>query len=98
MTNSPYTSSTFGDWYVANYQEMSSLMNMGSDYGLNDAPFNLPNSSTYHAFSSTTQNASTGNVYWKQATLSYISTRANYSGSFRAMLVRTFTISGTTLS
>ena len=97
MTNSPYTSSTFGDWYVANYQEVSSLMNMSSDYGLNDAPFNLPNSSTYHAYLATTQNASTGNVYWKQATLSYISTRGK-SGSFRAMLVRTFTVSGTTLS
>jgi hypothetical protein len=97
MTNSPYTSSTFGDWYVANFQEMSSLMNMSSDYGLNDAPFNLPNSSTYHAYLATTLNASTGNVYWKQATNVYISTRGN-SGSFRAMLVRIFTISGTTLS
>jgi hypothetical protein len=97
MLNSPYTCSTFGNWYLVNFQEMSSLMNMSSDYGLNDAPFNLPSSSAYHAYSATTNNSSTSQVYWKPSNLEYISTRGN-SGSYRAMLVRTFTIIGTTLS
>jgi hypothetical protein len=42
MLNSPYTCSTFADWYLVNFQEMSSLLNMNETYGLNGYPFNIP--------------------------------------------------------
>jgi hypothetical protein len=45
MLNSPYTCSTFADWYLVNSQEMSSLLNMDETYGLNGYPFNIAVSS-----------------------------------------------------
>jgi hypothetical protein len=42
MLNSPYTCSTFADWYLVNFQEMSSLLNMNETYGMDGYPFNIP--------------------------------------------------------
>jgi hypothetical protein len=41
MLNSPYTCSTFADWYLVNFQEMASLLNMNETYGINGYPFNI---------------------------------------------------------
>jgi hypothetical protein len=97
MLNSPYTCSTFGDWYLVNFQEMASLLNMNETYGLNGYPFNIVTSNTNRMYTSTTYSLNTTSALFKQHSFSYISP-ASKGNAYRAMLIRTFTISGTTLS
>jgi hypothetical protein len=97
MLNSPYTCSTFGDWYLVNFQEMSSLMNMNETYGMDGYPFNIPVSSQNRMYTSTTHSVNTAQALFKQHNTNYIS-NVSKTTSYRAMLIRIFTISGTTLS
>jgi hypothetical protein len=97
MLNSPYTCSTFGDWYLVNFQEMASLMNMNETYGLNGYPFNIAVSTQNRMYTSTTYSANTNQALFKQHNTNYID-NVGKTTSYRAMLVRIFTISGTTLS
>jgi hypothetical protein len=97
MLNSPYTCSTFADWYLVNFQEMASLLNMNETYGTNGYPFNIPATSQNRMSISTTHSVNTNQVFLKQHNLNYISS-APKTNAYRAMLIRTFTISGTTLS
>ena len=97
MLNSPYTCSTFADWYLVNSQEMSSLLNMDETYGLNGYPFNIAVSSQNRMLTSTTYSLNTTQALFKQHNINYLNSVSKAS-SFRAMLVRIFTISGTTLS
>jgi hypothetical protein len=97
MLNSPYTCSTFADWYLVNFQEMASLLNMNETYGMDGYPFNIAVGSQNRMYTSTTYSVNTNQVLVKQHNINYIS-NANKTTSYRAMLVRTFTISGTTLS
>jgi hypothetical protein len=97
MLNSPYTCSTFGDWYLVNFQEMASLLNMNETLGLNGYPFNIVTSPNNRMYTSTTYSLNTTQALFKQHSLNYISHVSKTSG-YRAMLVRIFTISGTTLS
>jgi hypothetical protein len=97
MLNSPYTCSTFGDWYLVNFQEMSSLLNMNETYGMDGYPFNIPVSTQNRMLTSTTYSVNTTQALFKQHSFSYISPAPKIS-AYRAMLVRIFTISGTTLS
>jgi hypothetical protein len=97
MLNSPYTCSTFADWYLVNFQEMSSLMNMNETYGMDGYPFNIPVSSQNRMYTSTTHSVNTAQALFKQHNTNYIS-NVSKTTSYRAMLIRIFTISGTTLS
>jgi hypothetical protein len=97
MLNSPYTCSTFADWYLVNFQEMASLMNMDETYGMDGYPFNILSASNNRMYTSTTYSVNTNQALFKQHNTNYIS-NATKTSPFRAMLVRTFTISGTTLS
>jgi hypothetical protein len=97
MLNSPYTCSTFGDWYLVNFQEMASLLNMNETLGLNGYPFNIVTSPNNRMYTSTTYSLNTTQALFKQHSLNYIS-HASKSSGYRAMLVRIFTITGTTLS
>ena len=97
MVNQPYTSATFGSWYVINFAEICNIINAGLTLGLNGYPFNFPALSEYHTYTSTTDPKTTTNAFWKQATVSGTGTRAKTFSS-RAMLMRTFTITGTTLT
>jgi hypothetical protein len=54
MLNSPYTCSTFADWYLVNFQEMASLLNMNETLGLNGYPFNIVTSPNNRMYTSTT--------------------------------------------
>jgi hypothetical protein len=73
MLNSPYTCSTFGDWYLVNFQEMSSLMNMNETYGMDGYPFNIPVSSQNRMYTSTTHSVNTAQALFKQHNTNYIS-------------------------
>ena len=97
MLNSPYTCSTFGDWYLVNFQEMSSLLNMNETYGIDGYPFNIAPITANTMFTSTTYSANTSQVFRKRHNANFLNTIAR-SGYYRAMLVRTFTVTGTTLS
>jgi hypothetical protein len=97
MLNSPYTCSTFADWYLVNFQEMASLLNMNETLGLNGYPFNIVTSPNNRMYTSTTYSVNTTQALFKQHSLNYIS-HASKTSAYRAMLVRIFTISGTTLS
>jgi hypothetical protein len=97
MLNSPYTCSTFADWYLVNFQEMTSLLNMGETYGLNGYPFNIVTTANNRMYTSTTHSVNTVTALFKQHSLNHLS-NATKTSAFRAMLVRIFTISGTTLS
>ncbi len=97
MLNSPYTCSTFGDWYLVNFQEMSSLLNMDETYGIDGYPFNIAPINANTIFTSTTYSADTSKVFRKPHNAGFLNVITR-SGFYRAMLVRTFTISGTTLS
>ena len=97
MVNQPYTSATFGSWYVINFAEICNIINAGLTLGLNGYPFNFPTSSDYHAYTSTTDPNATSDVFWKQSGVSGTGTRVKTFSS-RALLVRTFTITGTTLT
>lgn len=97
MLNSPYTCSTFGDWYLVNFQEMSSLLNMNETYGTDGYPFNIPATSQNRMHTSTTHSVNTNHALLKQHNLNYVSS-ASKTNAYKAMLVRTFTITGTTLS
>lgn len=97
MTGQPYTSATFGSWYVANFSEIYNIINAGLTLGLNGYPFSLPENSNYHSFTSTTDQSTTSDAFWKQATLAGTGTKVKIFSS-RAMLMRTFTITGTTLT
>jgi hypothetical protein len=97
MLNSPYTCSTFADWYLVNFQEMSSLLNMDETYGTNGYPFNIAVSSQNRMYTSTTYSVNTNAVLYKAYNQNYVFSSSK-TNAFRAMLVRTFTISGTTLS
>tara|TARA_R110000822_G_scaffold17244_4_gene58271 strand:- start:3712 stop:5262 length:1551 start_codon:yes stop_codon:yes gene_type:complete len=97
MLNSPYTCSTFGDWYLVNFQEMASLLNMNETFGLDGYPFNIVTSPNNRMYTSTTYSVNTTQALFKQHSLNYISNATKTSG-YRAMLIRIFTITGTTLS
>ena len=97
MGNSPYSSSVFGDWYVANLKEVQNIENLTYTAGTNGYPFNTSTTSTYHSWTSTTYLPTTTQAFMKYGNLP-TSIKYNKTGAFRAWLVRTFTISGTTLS
>ena len=98
MTNSPYSVGTFSNWYVANSNEMFRVMESGTTF-LNYSPFSSLNPAGFWvAFSSTTTEVSS-NVRAKtgQSNIDYMQ-RTLKSASNYALLVRDFTITGTTLS
>ena len=97
MLNSPYTCSTFADWYLVNFQEMASLLNMNETYGMDGYPFNIVTSPNNRMYTSTTYSVNTAQALFKSHNINYIS-HVNKTTAYRAMLIRIFTITGTTLS
>ena len=97
MLNSPYTCSTFGDWYVSNISEVWSILNWDLTFNLNGYPFNIPNNSNYRFYMSSTNPSNTAQTWFKNHNGNLFSLSLKTSPR-RAMLIRTFTVSGTTLS
>jgi len=98
MSNSPYSVGTFSNFYVANSNELFRVMKSGTAF-LNYTPFSGNNPSGYWAaFSSTTTEVSSTNyVIIGQSNIDYPN-RTQKGRSQYALLVRTFTVNGTTLS
>lgn len=95
MSGQPYTTNGFGNWYVVNASEISTLINYNDLSGLNDYPFY--NSTNHRLYTSTTAPNNTANAIYKQRNtfdLAQISkTSNNYS-----MWVRIFNWDGASLT
>ena len=98
MSNSPYSVGAFSNFYVANSNELFRIMKSGTTF-MNYTPFSANNPAGFWvAFSSTTTEvSSTARAISGQSNIDYPQ-RSTKTTSGYALLVRTFTISGTTLS
>ena len=98
MSNSPYSVGTFSNFYVANSNELLRMMKIGTTF-LNYTPFSANNPTRFWiAFSSTTTEvSSTARAISGQSNIDYPQRSPKTSGGY-ALLVRTFTVNGTTLS
>lgn len=93
----PINTDGFNNWYICNIRELFSLINFEYTAGFNGYPFSLPTGTVARTTSSTTDQSNTARAMFKNNSTNEI-TFANKTSNQRAMLVRTFTISGTTLS
>ena len=98
MTNSPYTVGAFSNFYVANSNELLRMMKTGTTF-LNYTPFSANNPAGFWiAFSSTTTEvSSTARAISGQSNIDYPQRSTKTTNGY-ALLVRDFTITGTTLS
>jgi len=98
MSNSPYSVGAFSNFYLANSNELLRMMKSGTTF-LNYTPFSANNPAGFWiAFSSTTTEvSSTARAISGQSNIDYPQ-RSTKTTSGYALLVRDFTISGTTLS
>tara|TARA_R110002072_G_scaffold222823_1_gene379961 strand:+ start:438 stop:1847 length:1410 start_codon:yes stop_codon:yes gene_type:complete len=98
MSNSPYSIGTFSNFYLANSNEMFRVMKTGTTF-LNYSPFSANNPAGFWiAFSSTTTEvSSTARAISGQSNIDYPQRSTKTTNGY-ALLVRDFTISGTTLS
>ncbi len=98
MTNSPYSVGAFSNFYLANSNELFRIMKSGTTF-MNYTPFSANNPAGFWvAFSSTTTEVSSNvRVISGQSNIDYPQ-RSTKASSQYALLVRDFTISGTTLS
>jgi hypothetical protein len=95
--NSPYTIGTYGGFYTANIQEVYPLIN-SSVAPLQYAPFNTILPSLFLLFTGTIAPNTSGASAYAIRSAQDIVNVLPISGSRGAMLVKDFTISGTTLS
>ena len=93
----PINTDGFNNWYICNMRELFSLINFEYTAGFNGYPFSLPTGTVARTTSSTTDQSNTARAMFKNNDTNEI-TFANKTSNQRVMLVRTFTISGTTLS
>ncbi len=93
MSNSPYTCSSFTGWYLANYQEASAVFSCEDAY--NYAPFSYTDE--FWTSTSNVNDSSNRAIGYRAATVTSL-IRNFKTVSQRALLTRTFTIIGTTLS
>ena len=88
----PYTVNSVNNWYVANIQEIDSVVNWGFTTGLNYPPFNAPTTSGNGLHCTTTPPNSTASALIKAATLPYLSIFPKSTQS-RSLLIRMYTLS-----
>lgn len=93
----PISTDGFSSWYICNITELFSLINFEYTTGLNGYPFNLPTGTVARTITSTTDPYDTTRAIYKINNSTTLQGTSK-TGNQRAMLVRTFTISGTTLS
>lgn len=98
MTNSPYSIGAFSNFYVANSNELLRMMKTGTTF-LNYSPFSANNPAGFWiAFSSTTTELSSNvRAISGQSNIDYPQRSTKTTNGY-ALLVRDFTITGTTLS
>jgi len=97
MAGQPYSTDGFGDWYVVDMNEISSLMNYESTNGLNGYPFNNPTNSVGNLWTSTTYFINTGQAFHKVRNLTVLRNAAK-TDPYNAMWVRTFNWDGASLT
>ena len=95
MSGQPYTTNGFGNWYVVNASEISTLINYNDLSGLNDYPFY--NSTNHRLYTSTTAPSNTANAIYKQRNTFDLAQIAKTSNNY-SMWVRTFTWDGASLT
>ena len=95
MSGQPYTTSGFGDWYVVNASEISTLINYNDTSGINDYPFY--NSINHRLYTSSTPPSNTANAIYKQRNSFDLAQIAKTSNNY-SMWVRTFTWNGASLT
>jgi hypothetical protein len=97
MSGQPYTTDGFGDWYVVNINEMSSLMNYESQSGLDGYPFNNPTNAFGNLCTSTTYFNNTGQALIKNRNTILLRNGVK-TDPYNSMWVRTFTWNGSSLT
>jgi len=97
MAGQPYTTDSFGNWYVVNINEMNNLMNYESTNGLNGYPFNNPTNSNGNLWTSTTYYNQTGQAFHKLRNLILLRNAAKID-QYNTMWVRIFTWNGASLT
>lgn len=95
MSGQPYTTGGFGDWYVVNASEISTLINYNDTSGLNDYPFY--NSISNRLYTSTTAPNNSSNAIYKQRNTFDLAQVSKTSNQY-SMFVRTFTWNGASLT
>jgi len=87
----PYSVNSVNNWYVANIQELDSVINWSFISGLSYLPFNAPATSGNGLHCSTTPPNSTYNALIKSASLPYLSIFPKTTLS-RSLLIRMYTL------
>jgi len=95
MSGQPYTTSGFGNWYVVNASEISTLINYNDTSGLNDYPFY--NSLSNRLYTSTTLSTNTAHAIYKQRNSFDLSSVSKSSNNY-SLWVRTFNWDGASLT
>ena len=95
MSGQPYTTGGFGNWYVVNASEISTLINYNDISGLNDYPFY--SSTNNRLYTSTTLSANTANAIYKERNRVLLSQVSKTSNNY-SMFVRTFNWDGASLT
>ena len=95
MSGQPYTTGGFGDWYVVNAAEISTLINYNDLSGLNDYPFY--SSTNHRLYTSTTSPSNTANAIYKQRNTFDLAQVSKTSNNY-SMWVRTFNWDGASLT
>ena len=84
-------------WRLANYRELANILNHESSLHLNYSPF-FPGATSYVFWSSTTQINNTTNAYAASMSTGNMASNPKITATFRYLPVRTFTVTGTTLT
>jgi len=98
MSGQPYSGGGFGDWYVANVNELLSVMNYELVDGFIGYPFNFISANEYRMYVSTTDPNGTTRAIIKNNGSSTLTVLTKTTGFRRAFLVRTFTWNGASLT
>jgi len=95
MSGQPYTTGGFGNWYVVNASEISTLINYNDTSGVNDYPFY--NSINHRLYTSTTVPSNTTHAIFKQRNSFDLASVSKTSNNY-SMWVRTFNWDGASLT
>ena len=97
MSGQPYTAHSFTQWYVVNAAEINSLFNYALTASLNGYPFYQGATGSDRYYTSTTNAANASRVLFKDRYSANLGSVAK-TDIYRAMLVRTFTWNGASLT
>ena len=97
ISGQPYTTGSFGNWYVINAAEMNTLFNYELSASLNGYPFYQGATGSDKYYTSTTSASNTSQAFYKDRYKENLD-RANKTALLNAMWVRTFNWNGASLT